>query len=140
MTDASDSAVGAVFQQFVDNSLQPISYFSRKLKPAEIRYSTFDRELLAIYLSIKQFQHFVEGCKFHVITDHKPLTYSLFSNSNRYSTRQVRQLDFISEFTTDVRHVNGTDNPVTDALFCIDIQAVNQLLPFLTLLQWLVLK
>ena len=35
MTDASDSAVGAVFQQFVDNTWQPISYFSRKFKPTE---------------------------------------------------------------------------------------------------------
>lgn len=56
-------------------------------------------------------------------------TYSLFSISNRYSPRQVRHFDFISQFTTDIRHVNGTDNPVADALSCIDIQEVNQLPP-----------
>ena len=77
MTDASDVAVGAVLQQFVDDSWQPISFFSRALKPAETRYSTFDRELLAIYLSIQHVQHYLEGRKFFVLTDHKPLTYSL---------------------------------------------------------------
>lgn len=45
MTDASDSAVGAVLQQYVDGQWQSIS---KKLQPAETRYSAFDRELLAI--------------------------------------------------------------------------------------------
>ena len=39
-TDASDTAVGAVLQQRVDDQWRPISYFSKKLKPAETRYST----------------------------------------------------------------------------------------------------
>ena len=43
MTDASNIAAGAVLQKLVDNSWQPISYFSRKFSPAETRYSTFDR-------------------------------------------------------------------------------------------------
>ena len=55
MTDASDVAIGAVLQQFVNGQWKPISYFSRKLSPTERRYSTFDRELLAIYSSIKHF-------------------------------------------------------------------------------------
>ncbi len=133
MTDASDIAVGAVLQQFVDNSWQPITFFSRTLKPAEKRYSTFDRELLAIYLSIRQFQHYVEGRKFFVLTYHKPLTYSLSCNSNRYSPRQVRHLDFISQFTSDIRHVRGTDNPVADALSRVDIHAIHQVPPALDL-------
>ena len=51
----------------------PSLFFSRKMTPAETRYSTFDRELLAVYLSIKHFRHFLEGRTFHVLTDHKPL-------------------------------------------------------------------
>ena len=65
MTDASDKAVGAVLQQYVDDAWHPIAYFSRKLKPAETRYSAFDKELLAIYLAIKHFRHFVEGRILH---------------------------------------------------------------------------
>ena len=95
----------------------------------ETCYSTFDRELLAIYLSIKHFRHFVEGRKFHIITYHKPLIYSFFSNSNRYSPHQVRHLDFISQFTTDIRYVGGGYNPVADALSRINVQTVSQLPP-----------
>lgn len=71
--DASDIAVGAVLQQYVDDQWCPVAFFSRALKPAEVRYSTFDCELLAIYLAIKHFRYFLEGRTFHVLTDHKPL-------------------------------------------------------------------
>ena len=124
MTDASDRAVGAVLQQQVDGEWHPISYFSRKLKPAETRYSTFDRELLAVYLSIRHFQHFVEGRSFHILTDHKPLTYALTSCSGRHSPRQNRHLDYISQFTSDIRYIKGSDNVVADALSRVELDAL----------------
>ena len=116
MTDASDFAIGAVLQQYIDNHWCPISYFSRKLKPAERRYSTYDRELLAIYASIKHFRFFVEGREFNIFTDHKPLTYALSSRSSQHTPRRIRHLDLISQFTSDIRHIKGVDNPVADAL------------------------
>ena len=67
ITDASDIAVGAILQQRIENSWCPIAYLSRKLKPSERHYSTFDRELLAVYLAIKHFSHFVEGRIFHIL-------------------------------------------------------------------------
>ena len=51
-TDASNSAVGGVLEQFIDGQWKPISFFSKKLCNAELNYSTFDRELLAIYLTV----------------------------------------------------------------------------------------
>ena len=116
MVDASDTAVGGVLQQFVNDSWQPISFFSKRLLPAETRYSTFGRELLAIYLAIRNFRHFLEGRDFHVFTDHKPLCHSFNASANRYSPREIRHLDFISQFTTDIRHIRGTENTVADAL------------------------
>ena len=65
MTNASDVAVGAVLQQFIDGSWKPISYFSRKLTPPETRYSTFNWELLAIYLAVRHFRYYVEGQTFY---------------------------------------------------------------------------
>ena len=124
MTDASDTAVGAVLQQHVNSTWHPISFFSRKMTPAETRYSTFDRELLAVYLSIKHFRHFLEGRPFHVLTDHKPLTYALNSRSDRHSPRQARQLDYISQFTSTIRHIHGMDNVVADALSRIETNAL----------------
>ena len=54
MTDASDIAVGAVLQQHINGQWCPLAFLSRALKPAETRYSTYDRELLAIYLTINR--------------------------------------------------------------------------------------
>ena len=115
MTDASDTAVGAVLQQQIDGDWQPIAYFSKKLRPAETRYSTFDRELLAIYLTIKHFRHFVEGREFYIATDHKPLTFALSTASDKYAPRPIHHLDYIAQFSTDNRHVAGHHNLVADA-------------------------
>lgn len=87
MTDASETAVGAVLQQLIASEWKPLAYFSKVLKPPQIRYSAFDRELLAIYLSIKHFRYFVEGRQFCILTDHKPLTYALAGKPDRYSPR-----------------------------------------------------
>ena len=49
MTDASLRVIGAVLQQYIDGQWCPIAYFSKKLNPAEIKYNTFDREVLTVY-------------------------------------------------------------------------------------------
>ena len=85
MTDASDTAVGAVLQQYINQQWMPIGFFSKTLSSAEKRYRTFDRELLAVYLAIKHFRYFVEGHVFRILTDHKPLTFSLARQSDKYS-------------------------------------------------------
>ena len=70
------------------------------------------------------FRHFLEGRHFHVLTDHKPLTFALNTSSNRHSPRQARQLDYISQFTSTIRHVHGVDNVVADALSRIETNAL----------------
>lgn len=115
-TDASDTAMGAVLQQKLDDTWQPISFFSRKLSKAQCNYSTYDRELLAVYHAIKYFRHWLEGKHFIVFTDHKPLIYAFQQKPDKCSPRQFRHLDFISQFTTDIRHVSGQDNVVADTL------------------------
>lgn len=116
MVDASSTSVGAVLQQQEGAQWKPLGFFSKRLKPAEARYSTFGREMLAIYCSIKHFRYFLEGREFYILTDHKPLTYVFKNNSSSYSEREIRQLSFISEFSTDIRHVPGVENEAADAL------------------------
>ncbi|BHF70461.1 hypothetical protein SprV_0301351200 [Sparganum proliferum] len=108
MTDASSTAVGASLQQTVGGVLQPLVFFSKKLSPAETGYSVFGRELLAVYLSIRHFRHFLEGSEFVVLTDHKSLVFALTASPDRYSPREIRHVDFISQFSCDIQHVHGT--------------------------------
>ncbi|GFT93085.1 transposon Tf2-9 polyprotein [Trichonephila clavipes] len=89
--DASDYAIGGALHQVVDSELQPLAFFSRKLTSSEKSYSAYDRELLAIYSAIR---HFRDKC----------------------SPRQIRQLDFISQFTTNIVHIPGSDNIAADVL------------------------
>ena len=129
MMDASNTAVGAVLQQYINGQWQLISFFSKKLQPAETCYSTFDRELLPIYLAIKHFRYFLKGRTFHVVTDHRPLVFAFQARPDRYTPRKCRHLDYISQFTTDLRHVRGVDNSVADALSRIEASVLTQSSP-----------
>ena len=116
MTDASNVAIGGALHQCVDNVMMPIAFFSKRLQAAERKYSTFGRELLAVYLSVRHFKHMLEGRDFCILTDHKPLTYAFTTKPDRYSPREIRHLDYISQFSTDIRFVKGSENQVADAL------------------------
>ncbi|GFX13786.1 retrovirus-related Pol polyprotein from transposon 17.6 [Trichonephila clavipes] len=114
--DASDYAIGGALHQVVDSELQPLAFFSRKLTSSEKSYSAYDRELLAMYSAIQHFRYMLEARDFTVFTDHKPLTYAFRQKSDKCSPRQIRQLDFISQFTTNIVHIPGSDNIAADVL------------------------
>ena len=116
VTDASTNAMGAVVQQVVNRQVQPLAFYSRMTTAAESRYSTYDLELLSVYTAIVHFRHMLEGCKFWILTDQKPLTSTFFKVCDPFSNRQQNQLSFISEFCTDIAHVPGMENIVADAL------------------------
>jgi hypothetical protein len=65
--------MGAVLQQRVDNAWQPLA-FSRKLNPAQSKYSAYDRVL--VYEVVKHFRHMLEARHFIIFADHKPITYA----------------------------------------------------------------
>ena len=80
------------------------------------RYSTFDRELLAAFLAIRHFRFLLEARDFQLWADHKPLCSAISRDSPPWSTKQQRHLAYITEFTSDLRYVPGTENTVADAL------------------------
>ncbi|KAK3745739.1 hypothetical protein RRG08_030548 [Elysia crispata] len=116
-SDASDVAVGAVLEQFNKGHWQPLVFFSRQLRKAEIKYSAFDRELLGVYLAIRHFRFMLERQNFTIYTDHKPLVHAMAKKPELWSARQQRYLSVISEFTPDIAHVSGKNNIVADCLF-----------------------
>ena len=52
------------------------------------------------------------------------MTHILKSKPHRHSPWQVRHLDFIHQFTSDIRHVTGQNNPVADTLSRLGTNAV----------------
>ena len=115
--DAFEVAIGAeLSQRGPDHSWKPLAFFSHVLTPAETKYSAFDRELLAMYLSVKHLKQFLEGKLFSIYIDHKLLTHALTSPTDNRSPRQTRHLCYVAEFTSDVRYIKGEPNIVADAL------------------------
>ena len=108
-TDASGTALGAVLEQ----NGSPMAFFSRKLSECEQRYSTYDRELLAIYKACKHFKHYLDAVPCTIFSDHRPLCNS---QPKEPSNRQWRQLQFISELNCKIEYLPGPQNVVADAL------------------------
>jgi hypothetical protein len=53
---------------------------------------------------------------FTIQTDHKRLTFAFQQRSDKASPRQLRQLDFIGQFSTRIVHLPGDSNTVAEAL------------------------
>lgn len=126
-TDASDIAVGGVLQQTLADSdaVAPLAFFSRKLQPAEKKYSVFDRELLAAYLSVKHFKHWLDGAQFILRTDHRPLVQAFSKTSDAWTARQQRQLSAIAEMNCAIEYIKGSDNAAADAMSRIELSSVH---------------
>lgn len=116
VTDASATCVGAALHQTDSQSPVPLGLFSKTLSPTQRAYSTFDRELLAVYLAVLHFRSLIEGRQVTIFTDHKPLVQAFHSGSQGTSDRNQRYLSIISEYVTDVVYIRGSDNIVADAL------------------------
>ena len=73
--DTSKQLLGAVISQ----NKQPIAFYSRKLNPAQVNYTTTERELLSVVETLKEFRNILLGQQIKVCTDHKNLTYKTFN-------------------------------------------------------------
>ena len=92
IADASDVALGAVLQIKGNGVRCSAAFFSQCLDKTQSNYTTFDRELLAIYSAIRHFCHFLECNKFAIYTDHKPLVGAFQSSHSEELGCCVRQL------------------------------------------------
>ncbi|XP_076049696.1 uncharacterized protein LOC143030434 [Oratosquilla oratoria] len=57
--DASNMGVGSVLLQTKNKVDHPVSYFSKKLNMAQLKYSTIEKELLSIILALKHFAVYI---------------------------------------------------------------------------------
>jgi hypothetical protein len=76
----------------------------------------FCRELFAKYSAVRHFRFLLEGQKFRLITDHRPLLLAMKRTMPPWSARQQQYLSFLAEFTSDLRHASGQTNVVADGL------------------------
>jgi hypothetical protein len=84
-TDVSDYTIGAILSQGKIGQDKPCAYESQCLKGNELRFPTYDKELLTIVFAKEQFRHYLYGRKFTIVTGHEPLKY--FNTSNHLDLR-----------------------------------------------------
>ena len=60
-----------------------------------------------------------------IYIDHRPLTLALRSKPDKYSHRETRLLDFVSEVTSDIQHIFGGQNVAAVALSRLPVNSLS---------------
>ena len=109
-TDASDYTIGGLVTQ----EGRTISCFSKKLNPAQQRYTTTDKELLAVDETLKYHHNIIYGCDIEVMTDHKNLTH----NDTKHVSQRVlcQRLSINQNYQAKLIYYEGTLNEGADGL------------------------
>lgn len=115
--DASDCGAGAVLlQEDSDGIEHPLCYFSKKFNQHQRRYSTIEKETLALLLALQHFEVYLGSSTLPIIiyTDHNPLVFlHRMQNSNQ---RLMRWSLMVQDFNLQILHKKGSENVLADAL------------------------
>lgn len=105
--NSSNYAISAELAQKQDGSWKTIAFLSKALSPAERNYEIYDKELLAIMMSLDEWRHFLMGArqKFKVYSDHKNLGY--FCKPQKLNPRQVRWVLELQNYDFSLLHKPG---------------------------------
>ena len=91
-----------------------MTYASKKLAPAKIKYSTLEKECLGIVWGITKFRLYLAGKSFILQTDHQPLAYI---NKTKYQNdRIMRWALTLHGYDYTEQDIPGKDNVAADYL------------------------
>jgi RNase H-like domain found in reverse transcriptase len=97
-------------------NLKIVSIFSKKLNPAEGRYSTIEWELLAVVSSLKHSRHMILSSRkpLIILTDHRNLT--TWEKFKVVRHRHFGWLETMEEYNLRIRFIPGYSNTIADSL------------------------
>ncbi|KAJ9555511.1 hypothetical protein OSB04_010125 [Centaurea solstitialis] len=114
-----DFAIGAVLGQRKDGRVHAIHYASKTLDPAQLNYSTTEKELLAVVYAIEKFRTYLVGSKVIVYSDHAALRYLM--NKKDAKPRLIRWILLLQEFDIEIKDKPGSENSVADHLSRLEL-------------------
>ncbi|KAK9694887.1 RNase H-like domain found in reverse transcriptase [Popillia japonica] len=113
-TDASDIGLGAVLSQTIDGQERAINYLSRSLNANERKFSTVEKERLAVLWATEKLRPHIDGSHFTVITDHYSLCW--LNRLNSPTGRLARWAVQLQQYDYTIIHRKGKFHVVPDAL------------------------
>jgi len=112
--DASSVGIGAALLQKHDKGYRVIQYASRALSDRERRYSTVERECLAVVWGVEHFRPYIEDEKFTVISDQKSLSW--MKHASDPTGKLARWMIRLQRYDFDIVYESGKSNDVADYL------------------------
>ena len=113
--DASDHGMGAMLAQLDDDGNErPVAFTSATFYGPALRYTTTEKEGLAVVWAAAQFRPYIHGVPTVVVTDHAALTWIL-SRGNP-PARIAHWVMELSQYDLTFIHRKGAHNHVADAL------------------------
>ena len=116
-TDTSDWVFIEILSQYSDdNILHSVAFFSKKHSVQEVNYEIYNKELLAIICTFKEWQSELKGSAFSlkVITDYQNLEY--FMSTKQLSCHQTWWSEFLSRFNFKIVYRPEKQGAKSDAL------------------------
>ena len=113
-TDASGAGLGAVLLQGPPGDQKPVVFLSRKLFPREVRYSTVEKEGLAIKWALDSLKYYLMDKDFVLETDHRALQW--LDSMKDTNSRVTRWYLSLQPFRYSIKYRAGPDNVVADYL------------------------
>lgn len=113
-SDACERGFGAVLLQLKGKCRHPIIFISKKLQPREQKYSTIEKECLAIVMSCQTLCEYLLGREFLIETDHFPLQW--LNKMKDQNMRLLRWSLILQEYRFTVTHISGKTNVLADML------------------------
>lgn len=120
-SDASCIAVGGLLVQEIDGEKRVVAYTSKKLNPAQQKYDTAERELLAVLHCVSVWRHYLYGVRFKVITDNTSIKW--LRELKEPTGRLCRWVTLLSQYDMEIIHRAGKEHQAPDALSRIAIDA-----------------
>ncbi|GBN70331.1 Retrovirus-related Pol polyprotein from transposon 297 [Araneus ventricosus] len=123
-TDASATAIGACLAQHDDVGKElPIAFFSKKLTPTQMKWSTIEREAFCVLEALKKFDTWIFGGKIQVVSDHNPLTY--LTSSAPHGAKLSRWALALQRYNLTISYRRGIQHGNADALSRLAIDSIN---------------
>jgi hypothetical protein len=116
-TDASDGVTaGVISQEHPDKQWYPVGFYSHVLSGHEINWEIHDKELFAIVQAFQKWRPELMAAtsRVRVYSDHRSLEY--FMTTKQLTAKQVRWMEFLSDFNFQIQYTTGKSNAKADIL------------------------